>query len=72
MSLQITFSDQFKVQVYERAEELHAQGLSEGTLDHETLGELMVYIDQKPERVLFSALGVEGALAGHTVYVGGA
>jgi hypothetical protein len=71
MSLQIAFSDEFKAQVYTRAEELHAQGLSEGALEHEVFGELMVYIDHKPALVLFSATGVEGPLAGKTVYVGG-
>jgi hypothetical protein len=71
MSFQIAFSDEFKAQVYTRAEELHAQGLSEGALEHEVFGELMLYIDHKPALVLFSATGVEGPLAGKTVYVGG-
>lgn len=71
MSFQIAFSDEFKAQVYTRAEELHAQGLTEGTLEHETFGELTVYIDHKPPLVLFSATGVEGPLAGKKVYVGG-
>ena len=68
---QIAFSDEFKAQVYTRAEELHAQGLSEGALEHEVFGELMVYINHKPALVLFSATGVEGPLAGKAVYVGG-
>lgn len=70
MSFQIAFSDAFKARVYTRAEELHAQGLMEGALEHEVFGELMVSIDRKPALVLFSATGVEGALAGKTVYVG--
>ena len=71
MNLQIAFSDEFKAQVYTCAEELHAQGLAEGTLEHEVFGELMVYIDSKPTSVLFSSVGVEGPLSGKTVYVGG-
>jgi len=67
---QISFSDEYKAQVYTRAEELHAQGLSEGVLEHEVFGELMVYIDRKPTSALFSATGLEGSLAGKSVYVG--
>ena len=65
MSFQIAFySDEFKALVYTRAQELHAQGLLEGVLEHEIFGELMVYIDRKPTSVLYSASGVEGPLAG--------
>ncbi|MCB0782564.1 MAG: hypothetical protein KDC03_23995 [Flavobacteriales bacterium] len=71
MSFHTSFYDEFKAQVYTRAEELHAQGLAEGTLEHEIFGELIVYIDRKPSMVLFSATGVEGPLAGKKVYVGG-
>ena len=71
MTIQITFSDEFKARVYARAEELHAQGLTQGPVEDELFGELMLYIDHKPALVLFSATGVEGALAGRTIYVGG-
>jgi hypothetical protein len=70
MSFQISFSDEFEALVYTRAKELHAHGLTEGALEHEIFGELMLYIDLKPASALFSATGVEGALAGKTVYVG--
>lgn len=71
MSFELSFSDEFKAQVYTRAEELNAQGLSEGALEHDVFGELMVYIDRKPALVLFSATGVEGPMASKAVYVGG-
>lgn len=71
MSFHTSFSDEFKAQDYTRAEELHAQGLSEGALEHEIFGEMTVYLDSKPMLVLFTATGVEGPLAGKAVYVGG-
>lgn len=70
MSIQFTFGREFEARVYERAEELHAQGLTEGSLDDKDFGQLTVYIDRKPKSVLFFANGVEGPLEGQTVYVG--
>lgn len=72
MSLQVTYGNDFKAAVYARAEELIQQGLDEGDVVLSERGfTLRIFIDRKPELVLFSAKGVEGPLAGHTVYVGG-
>lgn len=70
---QVMYSDEFKVKVFERAEELIQQGLTEGevVLTEGRSGTLRIFIDRKPDLVLFSAQGVEGPMAGHTVYVGG-
>lgn len=71
MSLHITYANEFTTLVMRRAQELHAEGLTEGPLDAATFGELMLYLGRKPARTLASFRVEEGALAGMTLYVGG-
>lgn len=73
MSLQFNFGNEFKARVFARAEELFLQGVMEGevTLTEGRSATVHLWIDRKPDLVLFTAQGVEGPLAGHTIYVGG-
>lgn len=73
MSIQVTYGNEFKARVFARAEELFLQGLMEGevTLTEGRSATVHLWIDRKPDLVLFSAQGVEGPLAGRTIYVGG-
>ncbi len=66
MAIEVTFSSEFKGLVEKKAGDLISVGQDRGVLFTEHLGELTVYIDQKPNKVIYS-----GTLGDHEVFVGG-
>jgi len=53
MKLDIKFSDSFVKMVCDKATQLIAEGLDNGTVDDKIFGKLFLFIDREPSRVLF-------------------